>query len=78
MREQISSLPPQRQGAGGIYRLVGSSEASGAWGKSIEDLKRGEVIVVLCKHKDGMCSLMGGMFIKWLCESVLRVEFLTL
>lgn len=37
MREQISSLPPQRQGAGGIYRLVGSSEASGAWGKSIED-----------------------------------------
>ena len=36
------------------------------------------VIVVLCKHKDAMCSIMGGMFIKWLCESVLRVEFLTL
>ena len=40
-------------------------------------LKKGEVIVVLWKHKDAMCSLMGGMFIKWLCGRVLRVEFLT-
>ena len=40
-------------------------------------LKKGEVIVVLWKHKDAMCSLIGGMFIKWLCGRVLRVEFLT-
>ena len=33
--------------------------------------------MVLWKHKDAMCSLMGGMLIKWLCGHVLRVEFLT-
>lgn len=48
MREQISSLPPQRQGAE-AYRVGRSSEASGAWGKSI-GRQKGEVIVVLCTY----------------------------
>ena len=40
--------------------------------------EKGEVTVVLCRHKEATCFSMGSMFRKWLCKHVLRVEFLAL